>query len=106
MKTKATILTTLIAIAVIVGCKKEPDNPASPAPTPNPVTGSSPLRALFVNNVANATQTFIVNAAIGGQVMGNKGTRLDFEPNAFVYENGTPVMGLVQVSLVEALSVI
>ena len=55
MKTKATILTTLIAIAVIVGCKKEPDNPASPAPTPNPVTGSSPLRALFVNNVANAT---------------------------------------------------
>ncbi|MFZ1331746.1 MAG: hypothetical protein WAR83_06140 [Flavobacteriales bacterium] len=103
MKTKATILTTLIAIAVIVGCKKEPDNPASPIPPD--VTTSSPFRTLFANNIANATQTFNLNATTGGQVMGNKGTQLDFEPGAFVYENGTPVTGQVQVSLVEVLTI-
>ncbi|HQV51161.1 MAG: hypothetical protein IPI00_09105 [Flavobacteriales bacterium] len=102
MKTKATILTTLIAIAVIVGCKKEPDNPAAPS---DPVPDQYAFQQFFADNIADATQSFSVNATTGGQVTGMKGTQLIFEPNTFLNADGTPVSGQVNVKLVEVLSV-
>ena len=102
MKTKETIITTLIAIAVIVGCKKEPDNPAAPS---DPVPDQYAFQQFFADNIADATQSFSVNATTGGQVTGMKGTQLIFEPNTFLNADGTPVSGQVNVKLVEVLSV-
>jgi len=101
MKISKVILISTLAMATIWGCKK--DEPAN-TPVPNPTSSNPSFQTLFADNIANATQTFSMNAASGGQVMGVKGTQLLFEPGAFVFANGTPVTGQVQVSLVEALT--
>lgn len=104
MKTKYVLTTAILSIALIAGCKK--DNPSDPdSPSPTPVPGQSIFQQLVATNMANATQTFTVNAATGGQIMGNKGTQLIFEPNAFVHLDGSPVTGQVSVTLVEVLSI-
>ncbi|HQV51158.1 MAG: hypothetical protein IPI00_09120 [Flavobacteriales bacterium] len=106
MKPTRLILIALVAIATIWGCKKDVvDNTPAPSPSPTPTSSEPMFRQYFADNVADATQTFTVNAVTGGQVMGTRGTQLDFEPGAFIYDDGTPVTGQVQVSLVEVLSV-
>ena len=101
MRTSSTFLIMAFAIATTLSCKKDsPENVAVPPPASN---GTS-FQTLFANNIANATQVFTMDAASGGQVMGGKGTRLIFEPGAFIHPDGTPVTGQVQVSLVEALT--
>jgi len=99
MKTKHILIISLLVTALIAGCKK--DNPGGPTPNPNQTV----FQQLVANNIANATQTFSVNAATGGQVMGNKGTQLIFEPNAFRHLDGSLVTGSVSVKLVEVLSI-
>lgn len=101
-KTYRALLLTVVVTAVIMGCKKDVvDN----APVPTPTPSGSAFDQLFADNIADATRTFTVSAATGGQVMSPRGTQLDFEPGAFTYENGSPVTGSVQVSLVEALTI-
>jgi len=104
MKTKHLLMIPLLILTAIAGCKK--DNPSDPVtPLPAPVPGQTVFQQLVATNMANATQSFTVNAATGGQVTGNKGTQLIFEPNAFVHLDGTPVTGQVNVELVEVLSI-
>jgi len=104
MKTKHVLITSFFAIALIAGCKK--DNPSDPiSPSPTPVAGRTVFEQFVANNMANATQTYSVNATTGGQVMGNKGTQLIFEPNAFRQLDGSLVTGTVTVKLVEVLSI-
>ena len=102
MKTNQVLMTALIAIAVLAGCKKE-ESGGVVVPAANP--DQSVLGQLFTNNVANARQYFTVNAASGGQVIGTKGTKLNFGPGTFLLADGTPVTGQVDVSLVEVLSI-
>ena len=104
MKTARVLLISLLAIGAIVACKKESDDdPPSPAPpTPN---NTPVLQGLFADNVADATQSFPMSAASGGEVIADQGTRLDFEPGAFLYADGTPVTGAVSVKVVEALTI-
>ena len=102
MKTKQILSVALVAAAMITGCKKDEGNGA---PAPNPSVDQYPLRDLFEQNLADATQSFNLNATAGGQVVGSDGTLLFFSPNAFLNASGVPVSGMVQVTLVEALSI-
>jgi hypothetical protein len=102
MNTFRVLLLTLIATAGIWGCSK--DEPSTgPAPTSAP--DEPVFQAFFEANVADATQNFTVSAATGGEVIGTSGTRLIFEPGAFLYANGSPVTGSVNVTLVEVLGI-
>lgn len=90
-----------IAITTIWGCKKDVDDtPLSPTQPTNQLTSQQ----FFADNRADATQSFSINAATGGQVTGVKGTQLIFEPNAFIHFDGSPVIGTVDIKLVEVLS--
>lgn len=104
MKTEHALLITLLAIAAIAACKKD-ESDDSPAPNPTPNPAPAVFAQLFADNVADATQSFSFNAAVGGVAIGDDGTRLNFEPNAFVDANGNPVTGAVEVKLVEALGI-
>lgn len=105
MKTPRVLLIGLIAFAMVWGCKKEGSD-ETPAPTPTPTTPTTPVfEAFFHDNVADATQTFTMNASLGGTLIAAEGTQLVFEPGAFLYQNGTPVTGAVNVSVVEALTI-
>lgn len=102
MRTQHFLVMALAAATTITGCKKDENNGT---PAPNPAANQYPMRGLFEQNLADATQTFNINAATGGQVMGTQGTILVFSPNAFLTAGGATVSGTVQVSLVEALSI-
>ncbi|MEO8591258.1 MAG: hypothetical protein ABI432_17905 [Flavobacteriales bacterium] len=104
MKINRALLITCITIALIGGCKKE-ESDDTPAPTPPTSTTPPVLLELFADNVAAATQSFTMTAAVGGEVIADQGTRLDFEPGAFLHANGTPVIGAVNLKVVEALSI-
>lgn len=91
-----------IALVAAWSCRKEETTTTPGTPPP---TGGHSFAALFASNIADATQTFTINAGMGGQLFGADGTRLIFEPGAFVFPDGTPVTGNVSVSLVEALSI-
>lgn len=102
MKNARLVWIAAIALVVAWSCRKDEttETPGTPPPA-----GSHSFAAFFEGNIADATQTFSIDAANGGQRTGAKGTRLIFEPGAFVHADGTPVVGNVTVSLVEALTV-
>lgn len=82
-----------------VACKKDDDGGNSPTPA----QPASTLTTLFQQHVADATQEFNLDAAAGGTVMGAQGTRLVFDPSAFLHADGSTVTGMVEVHLVEVL---
>jgi len=101
MKTYRALLILSFAFALIWGCKKEEsDN----TPTPTPPPGQPVFQALFTENIAEATQSFPMSAAAGGLIIAAQGTQLDFDPGAFINADGTPVVGAVNVKVVEALT--
>lgn len=104
MNTRHALLAMPFAIIAIAACKKD-KTPESSGPTLPPPSGQTALGQLFDNNIAAATQSYSVPAAAGGQIIGDDGTRLLFEPNAFVHPDGSPVTGAVDVKLVEALGI-
>lgn len=101
MKTKALVLFALAASLFLITCKKEDDGGS---PSPSPLATPNPLRSYLAQNLADATQSFTVNAATGGSIQGNRGSRVDFVPGAFVTATGSPVTGTVQVKMVEVLT--
>jgi hypothetical protein len=96
------LLSALAVSLLFVTCKKDDDESGGPAPTPATV---NPMRAIFHGHVADAMQTFTVNASTGGNVVGADGTTIVFPANAFRTQSGGMVTGTVQVELVEALNV-
>jgi len=103
MKTTRVLLFLFIAFAIAWGCKKE-ESDDTPAPSPS-APGQSVFQGLFADNIADATQEFAMNAAVGGQLIAAQGTQLVFEPSAFRHADGTMVTGPVDVSVVEALTI-
>lgn len=103
MKNKYAVLGMLLVTATIWACNKE-DTDDDPA-TPPVITPNTAFAALIAENIADAEQSFSVNAGWGSQVVATQGTRLNFSPGAFVHSNGTPVTGVVDVKVVEVLGI-
>ena len=103
MRIERVFLATLLSAALLVGCKKDDDQPATPAVPTTPAANA--MLAIFHQHVEDATQLFTVNAAAGGVVSGQDGVTMVFPPNAFRTLAGATVSGSVQVELVEALTV-
>ena len=81
------------AFALFVACSRNMETvPANLA--------SAGIKTLFDNQIKNHIQTFTLNAAAGGAIVGKEGTRITFPANSF-YRGGVPVTGNVQVELVE-----
>jgi hypothetical protein len=88
---------TLLGLVIITSaCKKE--NPTPSNPTPQPTTS---LNNFFVANVANAIQTFTIDAQSTQTITGNKGTTLTFYANSFQLPNGSIAQGNVRIELIE-----
>jgi len=102
MHSQRLLLSAISASLLLVTCRKDDVESGSPAPTPSTV---NPMLAIFHGHVADAMQTFTVNATTGGAVTGNDGVMIYFTANAFRTQSGGMVTGNVQVELVEALSV-
>ena len=103
MKTNRALLVMLIASGAIWACNKEDvdDDPSTP-PVNTPNTA---FTALFEENIADAEESYSVNAGWGSQIVATQGTRLNFSPGAFVHADGSPVTGVVDVKVVEVLSI-
>ena len=93
----------LLGAAVIAGCRKEETGPGAPMPS-NP--SANPLRQLFTEHVAQATQHFAINTDNGPAfVQGADGLFASFAQHAFRKADGTVATGPVDITLVEALKV-
>ncbi len=104
MKTNRALLVMLLATGAFWACNKE-DTDNDPATPPATTPDNTVFAALFADNIADETQTFTVNNAWGGQVVAEQGTELNFGPGAFVHADGSPVTGLVEIAVVEVLSI-
>lgn len=96
-KLHAAILATVLALSA-ASCKKETE-----------ITGVT-ITATNFSSLADAmdkaqvqAETYNVNAALGLQFRGPRGSRFVFPPNAFVTPTGQPVTGTVQVAVREFL---
>jgi hypothetical protein len=103
MHSQRLLLSAIAASLLLITCKKDNDMNGPSAPAPGAV--ANPLRAYLDQNLADATQSFTVNATSGGSVLGNRGSHVAFAPGAFVTASGGPVTGTVQVKLIEVLTV-
>lgn len=101
MRTQQFATALLVAAIALAGCKKDEPGASSPAPS---VPAVNAMRALFHGHVDDAKQTFSVSASAGGYVNGASGIGIYFAPNAFRTMSGSAVSGMVQVELVEALT--
>lgn len=104
MKTKHIVLSVLAATLLMNACKKDEENP-TPAPAPGTPTAVNPVRAFTEANLNAARQSFTVNAATGGSILGNRGSYIVFVPGAFRTASGATVSGTVQVKLIEVLDI-
>lgn len=103
MKKPIILLASAAAVLTsITACNKDEDHLGGPAPTPTSIVT---LRDLFTDHITQETQTFTVNATVGGLVTGAAGTRMLFPANGFRDADGNVVTGTVQVQLVEALTI-
>lgn len=104
MKTTRVMCVMLLATGAIWACNKEDvDNDPSTPPVTTP--DNTVFDALFADNIADETQTFTVNNGWGWQIVAEQGTELNFGPGAFVHADGSPVTGLVEIAVVEVLSI-
>ena len=94
------LLIVLLSTTAIRGCKKDGADD-TPAPAP-PAPSVSFFQGLFTDNIADARQSFVLNATGGGQVFADQGTRLNFGPGAFLHTDGTYMSGQVDVRVLEA----
>lgn len=85
-------------VFLIASCKKE--NIES-----TPVVDSTPnataLQNFFNQNTNALKQNFTLNNTSGGVIIGDKGTRFNFNPNTLVDMAGNPVTGNVSIELIE-----
>lgn len=102
MKIPKEVFFALAAIAVISGCNKDEHFSSGPLTTP---AVENPLKQVFAQNVANATQHFSLNATAGGGIQGQDGVFIYFGTSAFRAQNGNIVSGNVDIELIEALTV-
>jgi hypothetical protein len=98
MKITRVVLKMMLGGAILlsaVGCDNEKD--VKPAAK---IDGEALLEN-FSTHVDDLTQQFTINAADGGTVTGEQGTKITFYSNAFLAQDGTAVTGNVTVELVE-----
>lgn len=85
-------------VLLFAACKKE--NIES-----TPIVDSKPnavaLQNFFNQNTNALKQNFTLNGSSGGVIVGNKGTRINFNPNTLLDMAGNPVIGNVSIELIE-----
>jgi hypothetical protein len=97
------IITSVVLVAMALSSCKKKEVPAAVVPVVV-APSASQMQAFFATNIANATQTFSVNASNGGVVVGNKGTRLNIPGNCLINSSNQLVTGSVTVNLIEVFS--
>jgi hypothetical protein len=94
---KLNLLLCLATIATIYSCSKD-ESPQTSTPV-----SSNPMSA-FLNAHKKPTESFTLNATLGGTFTSSRGSVFNFPPNAFVTSTGTIVSGQVEITLDELLS--
>jgi hypothetical protein len=96
-----------LALIALTACKKEtaPHIDVLQPGTNNSGTASgADLKAFFNSNLANAEQSFTIDAVNPSLITGNQGTTIQFNPNSFETMSGQNVVGNVQIKLLEIFS--
>ncbi|NOQ73908.1 MAG: hypothetical protein GQ574_18020 [Crocinitomix sp.] len=92
---KKILFSTLCVGLLLMSCKK---HEIIPEPTP-----TSNLSSYYADKIEEATQTFNLSNATGGYFTGENGVQILVPANAFVYTDGTPVIGTINFELIEVL---
>jgi hypothetical protein len=101
MKTASSLIRIIVTAGIFAGltaCDRDDVVPESPtAPKPD----AAALRQWFDNSTENRTQHFILNSSLGGYLIADEGTILQFSASAFTNENGDAVTGNVDIEFIE-----
>lgn len=92
------ILAAASLAVILLSCKKDIVERENTYPTSLNSTGA--LNTMLAQN-APQTQMFTFNAATGMNFIGTSGTKVIIPSNAFVYSNMQPVVGNVDVTMIE-----
>ncbi|MFT5820374.1 MAG: hypothetical protein ACI8ZM_001613 [Crocinitomix sp.] len=93
---KKILFSTLCIGMLLISCKKDHEIIPEPIPTLN-------LSNYYADKIEDATQTFNLNNATGGSFTGEYGVIISVPASAFVYADGTPVIGTIKFELIEVL---
>src|SRR6187551_3018538 len=96
MKTSKYILVMTVGL-LLPGLFSCDDNDKPVAPKPD----GEALSAFVEDNIDERSQSFTLDAAAGGQIKGDQGTTIKFGTNAFLTLAGAPVVGTVDIELIE-----
>ena len=91
---------TLLASITLTSCSKNDDHD-NPIIIETPLPDGEALQQAFISNREEALQSGIIDATAGGSLVGEDGTEFVFYPNGFLYENGDPVTGNVDIEFIE-----
>lgn len=90
----------LFGVLLVAGGCFGSDPQPMPEPEPEPTPDGVALESRFRENRAASVQTFSIDAAAGGTVVGSGGTQITFGPGALGLD-GQPVEGSIDIELVE-----
>ena len=82
------------ALVLISSCKEE----AAPE---DELTGEFSSIFSYLDSKQSTPQTFTISGGSETTITGAKGTVLTFQPNSFVFEDGTPATGFIEITLLE-----
>lgn len=92
----------LLGMVFLTACQKEDVDPNSGNNTNNnPVPSATALNQLFDQQRAAMKQSFTIDAAQGGTVVGMQGTKFRIPPSTFVDQAGNVVTGNVSIKIIE-----
>lgn len=98
-----TFAVVLVSLVVFVSCEKDTQNISLPPNTTIPATSN--IANFFNDNLNETTETQTFNSSSSTtNFISNKGISYTFEPNTFVYSNGSAVSGSFTIEFVEALT--
>ena len=95
-----TVMFLLMFTLVFTACSEDEDTTPEQQEEQMLPDGQALLQRLEQNRQEDL-QTFSLDAADGGSITGEQGTRIFFPPNALAYQDGSPVTGEVTIELVE-----
>lgn len=104
MKAKRLVFGVMISMMLFVNCSKENDNLDNDCNGNCELVNYNSMEEFFENNGVQY-QSFTVSADVGGEITGEKGTKITFQPNSFQDPSGNAVTGNVDIKIKEIFTV-
>ncbi len=100
MKTRRLVLGIMFLMLLFVNCSKDNNDLDNDCDGNCELVNYNSMEEFFENN-GEQYQSFTISADLGGEITGEKGTKITFQPNSFLDPSGNTVTGNVDIKIKE-----